>query len=71
MHIDNSILIASLLFTGLVIGSSNMGYRAEKLYQSGLVQHQLLALASDDGCGTQSEPPRCGQSDPPGSGRRE
>ncbi len=70
MYIDISILIASLLFAGLMISSPNSGYRAGKLYQFGLLQQQLFAQNSDKNCG-QSDPPRCRQSDPPGSGRRE
>jgi hypothetical protein len=67
MHLYSSILLGSLLFTGITAYSPDGGYSAEKLHQSDSVQQQLLASDS----GTQSNCSGGKKSPSPGCGRRD
>lgn len=67
MHLYSSILLGSLLFTGITTYSPDGGYSAEKLHQSDSVEQQLLANDS----GTQSSCSGSDKSPAPGCGRRD
>lgn len=67
MHLYSSILLGSLLVTGLGINSQNLFAYAQNVQQSDSVQKQLVASQSNQqtDCPTdqQSPPPGCGRTD--------
>jgi hypothetical protein len=67
MHIYTSILLGSLLVTGLGVNSSNFEGYAQNLQQSNSGQQSLVASENSQG----SDCPVDGQSSLPGCGRRE
>jgi len=67
MPIYSPILLVSLLVTGLANSFSNVEYPSEKLYQSDLVQQQLLTGQAK----RMIDCSKRGQSPPPGCGRRD
>lgn len=66
MQTYSSILLASLLFTGIGANSPQFGSRSETLHQSDL-GYQLLAKESTD----QTDCSNGGQTSLPGCGRRD
>jgi hypothetical protein len=67
MQIYSSILLASLLFTGLAANSPQFGFRAERPQLSNLDVQSFATKPSS----TQNGCPESGQSPLPGCGRRD
>lgn len=67
MHIYSSILLGSLLVTGLGVNSPNFERYGQNVQQSDSVPQQLLASESNQ----EADCPTDQQSPPPGCGRRE
>jgi len=67
MQISSSIVLASLLFTGLATNSLNREYRSENFHQSDSVHQLLLAQvsATPSNCSSREHSPL------PGCGRRD
>lgn len=68
MHNYRSILLASLLMTGIAMSTSLEGFHSQALHQSGFDQ-QFTTVASESS--RQKDCPDDGQSPPPGCGRRD
>ncbi len=68
MQIYSSIVLGSFLLAGLTTNFQSVEYRSDKLQQSNVVQHQLLANGSES---CQQTQPSYNESSPiPGCGRR-
>lgn len=67
MHLYSSILLGSLLVTGLGINSQNFGGYAQNVQQSDSVQKHLVASDPNQ----EANCPTDEQSPPPGCGRRD